>query len=167
MIMKKRLFLVNYGFTTAGREYNEYKLVTIKFEGQMDEEWGRQLAEAQVSVWFDKTFNESALTKVIASTALEVSYSQRNASNAATAASMAEAARNARINPNKDGYDAEMSIDRIHQLIEETAPYTGTLVLNGGATGDTLEALEKSGFHVNTIVDADDKRVYTIIRWSN
>jgi hypothetical protein len=163
--MKKRLFLVNYGFTTADSAYNEYKLVSIKFEGQMDEEWGRQLAETQVKHWFDTTFNESVLTKVIASTALEASYPQNKVAN--TTVNLADAARKARINPNEDGYDAEMSIDRIHQLISETAPYTGTLVLNGGATGDTLEALEKSGFHVNTIVDADDKRVYTIIRWSN
>jgi len=74
--MKKRLFLVNYGFTLAGHEYSEYKLVSIKYEGTLDEEWGRQLAEAQVSTWFEQ-FTDCTPTKFIASTALEASYPQR------------------------------------------------------------------------------------------
>lgn len=72
--MKKRLFLVNYKFTTAGHEYNEYKLVTIKYEGTMDQEWGMRLAEAQVASLFENT--EGKLLSVVASTAIEKVYTQ-------------------------------------------------------------------------------------------
>lgn len=122
--MKKRLFLVNYGFTIAGHEYSEYKLVSIKYEGVLDEEWGRQLAEAQVSTWFEQ-FTDCTPTKFIASTALEASYPQRKTEVLA------------------DHYDGEaLFLDQILQLIEETKPYTDFVVLKGCVPGRYIQQLE-------------------------
>lgn len=147
--MKKRLFLVNYGFTLAGHEYSEYKLVSIKYEGVLDEDWGRQLAEAQVSTWFEQ-FTDCTPTKFIASTALEASYPQSKTEELA------------------DHYDGEsLTLNQIIQLIEETKPYTDFIVLKGLVSGDILQALEgpKYKLYVNTMQDSVTKNNYTVIKF--
>jgi len=140
---------VNYGFTLAGHEYSEYKLVSIKYEGVLDEEWGRNLAEAQVSTWFEQ-FTECTPTKFIASAALEASYPQRKTEVLA------------------DHYDGEsLTLDQIVQLIEETKPYTDFVVLRGLVSGDILNILEgpKYKFYVNTMQDSVTKDDYTVIKF--
>lgn len=72
--MKKRLFLVNYKFTTAGYEYNDYELVTIKFDKFLDEESGRKAAEVTAARWFKERGTDAVLVSCIAKPARELIY---------------------------------------------------------------------------------------------
>lgn len=72
--MKKRLFLVNYRFTTAGHEYNDYELITIKFDKFLDEEDGRKAAEETATRWFKERGTDAVLLSCVAKPARELIY---------------------------------------------------------------------------------------------
>jgi len=72
--MKKRLFLVNYEFRTGGHRYNDYELVTIKFDKKLDEEAGRKAAEKTAERWFRERGTDAELISVVAKPAHELIY---------------------------------------------------------------------------------------------
>lgn len=147
--MKKKFVLVNYAFTTGDHEYQNAKLVSIRFEGGIPDLNAVILAEKRVESWFRNTHPESTLNHVIGGETLEATYLLRD-----------ELTKKP-----DDGYSSDMSIDRIEQLLEETKPYTDRLVLNGWAPMETIEHFQARGHYVNTFEDPDNKDQYTVIKW--
>jgi hypothetical protein len=147
--MKKKIILVNYNFTIGDERHRDSVLVSLKYdkEGQYTETQEREKAIETVLEWFEKMYPESKIVSVVP--------------NHAITAAMDKPVLNA---DKEDGYGADLSIDRIEQLIEETKHYTDRLVLNGWAPMATILHFQK-GYYVNTIQDADNKDNYTIIKW--
>jgi hypothetical protein len=72
--MKKRLFLVNYEFTTGGHWYSDYELITIKFDKFLNEEEGRKAAEVTATRWFKERGTDAVLESCVAKPARELIY---------------------------------------------------------------------------------------------
>jgi hypothetical protein len=116
--MKRKIVNVNYTFKTGGNTYNESQIVTIKVDGiaKPKAEEIERLAVETVEIWFRATYPKSECIKISGRVPLEKTYFASVHSHNA-----------------EDGYSADLSVDRIEQLIEETKPYTDRLVLNGWA----------------------------------
>lgn len=151
--MKKKIILVNYVFTTGSERYEQSVLVSLKYEyeGQYTVEQEENAAIEAVIQWFKTRYPESELLSVVP-----------NHTISATMNSIRQTVEN-------DGYSAEMTIDRIDQLIAEMKPYNDRLVLNGWAPMDTITYFKgrpgRPRYYVNTFEDPDSKDKYTVIKW--
>jgi len=148
----KKLLLASFNFTTGGIGYSSIRLVAVKSGKKTDLEYIKD-AEKIFAKWFPKVHPESSLNHVIILPAITDDSTLPLVDN-----NVAESTP-------EDGYSADMSVDRIEQLIEETRPHTDRLVLNGWAPMKTIEYFQKLGHYINTIQDADNKDNYTIIKW--
>jgi hypothetical protein len=148
--MKKKIILVNYDFTTGDERHSDSVLVSLKYdrEGQYTKVEERDKAVETVFDWFEKQYPESKIVSIVPIHTI----------TAAMDKPVLDAQK-------EDGYSADLSTDRIEQLIEETKPYTDRLVLNGWAPVKTIEHFQKADYYVNTIQDADNKDKYTIIKF--
>jgi hypothetical protein len=147
----KKLLLASFYFSTGETEYSAQRLVLVDSAPSKTELEDIYEAERIFQPWFSGTFPESKLDHVMILppiTAEGVSFGSPEGS--AT---------------NEDGHGANLSIDRIEQLINETRPYTDRVVLNGWAPVKTIEHFQKVGYYVNTIQDADNKDNYTVIKF--
>lgn len=164
--MKKRLFLVNYEFTTGGERYSDYELVTIKFDKLLGEEEGRKAAEKTAERWFKERGTDAELISVVAKTTRELIYWPDNKVCASTPKDDAQVLRDLRNHTLDDCRDAEtLPLDRVLQLLAQEADGTDMLVLKNLMPGDIIEELEQRGFYVNTMIDESRQDDYTVIRW--
>lgn len=100
---------------------------------------------------------------------LEVDYSnhpEKTTKKKSVIAITAAEARALRRTDLKDMLDVDgLSAGDVTQLIEQSGPFTDSLILKNLAPWDLLKALEKQGFYVNTMIDESAKNNYTVIVW--
>lgn len=150
---------MNYEFTTGDEKFSHSRLMSIKFDpkSKPTEEDFTEFAYHKSKAWFAKRYTESTLTHVICEPAIEGTLDEVTVTRAAQS------------DPLEDGYSAEMSLDRIDQLIGEMKPYTDRVVLNGWASPDTIRYFAgRPGhprYYVNTFEDPDNHDRYTVIKW--
>lgn len=144
---------MRFEFETAGQKYLDFDLITIKFDKILDEEAGRKAAEETATRWFKERGTDAVLLSCVAKHTRELIYWPDNKVPVSAA------------DPLEDGYSAEMSLDRIDQLIGEMKPYTDRVVLNGWAPSETVEHFQDRLYYVNTFEDPDNKDQYTVIKW--
>jgi len=155
--MKKRLVNVSYTFKTGDKEYTESQVVSVKVEsGATDKsEAAERLAVETVGKWFRSEYPESECSRITGRVILE-----------ATLYAIITGAIQER---EEDSYSAEMSLDRIDQLIGEMKTYTDRVVLNGWAPTETIEYFAgrpgHARYYVNTFEDPDNHDRYTVIKW--
>jgi hypothetical protein len=147
--MKKKLIPVQIDLKDGQREFQISQIVSLRYDKESHEETELKSVIDACVAWAGKCYPDVLVVKV---TPFPMIYAEISGYGSSSSTP-------------EDGYSADLSIDRIEQLIEETKPYTDRLALNGWAPIKTIEHFQKVGHYVNTIQDADNTDNYTIIKW--